>query len=217
MTGGVAPGQDKSRGAIQCLFIPCGMLCRTASLTAACLGLPAGTAACDVKLTGADKTVPNLNGGLDGVYTVTACESGRPLYTRQKSPKNGAQGCCRTAAWRLRWPQPACISLQEHIVRLEDCRCQVPVSMQCLAHFSPTAVFEAPCSVCWRMHMLEQQGGSEHATKGLWRTASTPASADLDQTASAETCCTAVQRTECSGTPPCLGTGTSPTAQHPRM
>eukprot|EP00891_Asterochloris_glomerata_P009670 jgi/Astpho2/9670/Aster-x0861 len=48
----------------------------------------AGTAACDVKLTGADKTVPNLKGGLDGVYTVTACESGRPLYTRQKSPKN---------------------------------------------------------------------------------------------------------------------------------
>ena len=63
-----------------------------AQLTAACPTLLAGTAACDVKLTGADAIVPNLNGGLDGVYTVTACESGRPLYTRQESPKNGAQG-----------------------------------------------------------------------------------------------------------------------------
>ena len=142
-------------------------------LSGACPALLAGTAACDVKLSGADKTVPNLNGGLDGVYKVTACESGRPLFTRQKSPKNGAQAlqlCCSAAEVApVCVHQPAGAHCQAG--RLAGCCCQCPVPMQHLLHLSPKAAWEA-CSVRWWVRKLEQQGSSEHATRDMWHTAS---------------------------------------------
>ena len=46
--------------------------------------------ACDLKLEGADATLKGLQGGLDGVYAVSSCESGLPLYKRKDSLANGA-------------------------------------------------------------------------------------------------------------------------------
>lgn len=47
-----------------------------------------GTAPCDIKLSGVDKQADasKLTGGLDGVYKLTGCHNGRPLYKREKSP-----------------------------------------------------------------------------------------------------------------------------------
>ena len=40
---------------------------------------------CDIQVSGADVHVPLLPGGVDGVYKVHTCESGRPAFKRQKS------------------------------------------------------------------------------------------------------------------------------------
>nr|BCL66257.1 hypothetical protein [Volvox reticuliferus] len=45
-----------------------------------------GTASCDIKFTGVDKQADKLNGGLDGVYKLTSCYNGKPMYKRQSSP-----------------------------------------------------------------------------------------------------------------------------------
>ncbi len=41
---------------------------------------------CSLSVTGADKHVPLLSGGLDGKYKLHHCEGGRPAYVREKSP-----------------------------------------------------------------------------------------------------------------------------------
>lgn len=46
---------------------------------------------CDLQLTGANKLVPLLSGGLDGIYKVHTCENGRPAFRRAKGPKSGEQ------------------------------------------------------------------------------------------------------------------------------
>ena len=40
---------------------------------------------CALSVTGADKNVPLLPGGLDGRYKLHHCEGGRPAYVRDKS------------------------------------------------------------------------------------------------------------------------------------
>ncbi|GLI62884.1 hypothetical protein VaNZ11_005657 [Volvox africanus] len=45
-----------------------------------------GTASCDIKVAGVDKQADKLNGGLDGVYKLTSCYNGKPMYKRQSSP-----------------------------------------------------------------------------------------------------------------------------------
>eukprot|EP00884_Botryococcus_braunii_P000617 jgi/Botrbrau1/10556/Bobra.0343s0005.1 len=49
-----------------------------------------GTKPCDVKVEGADKVLKDLPGGIDGVYEVTTCENGRPMYSR-KTKKAGEE------------------------------------------------------------------------------------------------------------------------------
>eukprot|EP00884_Botryococcus_braunii_P016135 jgi/Botrbrau1/3204/Bobra.37_2s0034.1 len=49
-----------------------------------------GTKPCDVKVEGADKVLKDLPGGIDGVYEVTTCENGRPMYSR-KTMKAGEE------------------------------------------------------------------------------------------------------------------------------
>ncbi len=50
---------------------------------------PTGVPACDLSIEGADKVLTLLKGGIDGVYKVTSCQHGRPLYVRQNSPAGG--------------------------------------------------------------------------------------------------------------------------------
>lgn len=45
-----------------------------------------GTATCDLKLSGIDKQADKLKSGLDGVYKLTGCHNGRPMYKRKDSP-----------------------------------------------------------------------------------------------------------------------------------
>jgi iron-regulated transporter 1 len=45
-----------------------------------------GTASCDLKLEGLNSQADLLAGGIDGVYKLTNCHNGKPLYTREKSP-----------------------------------------------------------------------------------------------------------------------------------
>lgn len=51
-----------------------------------------GTASCDVRISGADKTADQLQGGIDGVYAIAACHNGKPLYRRKDSTEG--QVCC---------------------------------------------------------------------------------------------------------------------------
>jgi len=44
-----------------------------------------GLQACDIKISGADKTLDKLDGGMDGTYAVIGCHDGRPLYQRKGS------------------------------------------------------------------------------------------------------------------------------------
>lgn len=48
--------------------------------------LPNGTATCDVRVSGVDKQADKLPGGLDGIYTLSGCHHGRPMYKRKDSP-----------------------------------------------------------------------------------------------------------------------------------
>ncbi|KAG2496830.1 hypothetical protein HYH03_005235 [Edaphochlamys debaryana] len=48
--------------------------------------LSSGTAACDVRIRGVDKQADHLPGGIDGVYELTSCHNGKPLYLRKNSP-----------------------------------------------------------------------------------------------------------------------------------
>lgn len=66
-----------------------GVYRRDLESVAAVVGYLAGTA-CDLKVEGADKVLKGLPGGIDGVYQVTSCESGRPLYTRTGKKAGGA-------------------------------------------------------------------------------------------------------------------------------
>lgn len=50
------------------------------------LVLADGTAPCDLKIEGVDKQADLLKGGLDGVYKISSCFNGKPLYKRQNSP-----------------------------------------------------------------------------------------------------------------------------------
>ena len=51
----------------------------------------AGTA-CDLKIDGADKLLKAaLGGGLDGLYEVTSCQNGLPMYKRKDSRPNGME------------------------------------------------------------------------------------------------------------------------------
>lgn len=45
-----------------------------------------GTATCDLKISGADKQADLLTGGIDGVYKLTSCHNGKPMYKRVSSP-----------------------------------------------------------------------------------------------------------------------------------
>ncbi|KAG2429240.1 hypothetical protein HXX76_011009 [Chlamydomonas incerta] len=45
-----------------------------------------GTASCDIKVKGVDKQADRLKGGLDGVYQLTSCYNGKPMYKRKNSP-----------------------------------------------------------------------------------------------------------------------------------
>jgi hypothetical protein len=52
-----------------------------------------GTSACDVKLDGADKLLKtSVNGGIDGVFEVLYCHSGKPLYVRHSGRPSGTAG-----------------------------------------------------------------------------------------------------------------------------
>eukprot|EP01023_Acetabularia_acetabulum_P015041 TRINITY_DN1729_c0_g1_i3.p2 TRINITY_DN1729_c0_g1~~TRINITY_DN1729_c0_g1_i3.p2 ORF type:complete len:522 (-),score=154.12 TRINITY_DN1729_c0_g1_i3:697-2262(-) len=42
---------------------------------------------CDVKVEGADKHLKNLDGGIDGVYTLAGCHNSRPKYVRYQPEK----------------------------------------------------------------------------------------------------------------------------------
>lgn len=44
-----------------------------------------GTASCDLKITGADKKADKLAAGVDGIYKLTSCMYGKPLYKRVNS------------------------------------------------------------------------------------------------------------------------------------
>ncbi|MEW5315744.1 MAG: hypothetical protein WDW38_007150 [Sanguina aurantia] len=44
------------------------------------------TASCDIKIMGVNKQADKLSGGLDGIYTLSACYNGKPLYKREQSP-----------------------------------------------------------------------------------------------------------------------------------
>ncbi len=52
----------------------------------------AGTSPCDVKLSGVDTQIANLTDGVDGVYKLWSCESGRPLYKREQPGDHEQQG-----------------------------------------------------------------------------------------------------------------------------
>ena len=54
--------------------------------------------ACDLKLEGADSVLKGMQGGLDGLYEVSSCESGLPTYKRKDSKPNGVQGWCSQVA-----------------------------------------------------------------------------------------------------------------------
>ena len=49
-----------------------------------CAGVYKGL--CSLSVSGADKHVPLLPGGLDGRYKLHHCEGSRPAYVREKSP-----------------------------------------------------------------------------------------------------------------------------------
>ncbi|KXZ48238.1 hypothetical protein GPECTOR_29g19 [Gonium pectorale] len=44
-----------------------------------------GTASCDIKIQGVDKQADKLAGGLDGVYKLSSCYNGKPMYKRKNS------------------------------------------------------------------------------------------------------------------------------------
>lgn len=44
---------------------------------------------CSLQLTGANKLVPLLAGGLDGIYKLHTCENGRPAFKRATGPEEG--------------------------------------------------------------------------------------------------------------------------------
>lgn len=46
-----------------------------------------GTRPCDVQVRGVDAAAPNLVGGMDGIYKLSTCENGRPLYKRDTTDK----------------------------------------------------------------------------------------------------------------------------------
>ncbi|PNH03424.1 hypothetical protein TSOC_010515 [Tetrabaena socialis] len=50
--------------------------------------LTADTPPCDIRLTGVDKQAGKgeLSGALDGVYQLSSCHNGKPMYTRKNSP-----------------------------------------------------------------------------------------------------------------------------------
>jgi iron-regulated transporter 1 len=64
----------------------------TSSSTSSCtdkdgkVKLTNGTATCDLKLSGADKAADKLKSGLDGVYKLSGCHNGKPMYKRKDSP-----------------------------------------------------------------------------------------------------------------------------------
>lgn len=45
-----------------------------------------GTASCEIKIAGVNQQADKLNGGLDGVYQLTSCYNGKPMYKRKNSP-----------------------------------------------------------------------------------------------------------------------------------
>jgi iron-regulated transporter 1 len=45
-----------------------------------------GTASCDLKLSGVNSMADKLKSGLDGIYKLSACHNGRPMYKRKDSP-----------------------------------------------------------------------------------------------------------------------------------
>lgn len=53
--------------------------------------LKEGVASCAIKLSGVDAKADLLTGGIDGVYKLSACHNGRPLYIRDKSPAGEAR------------------------------------------------------------------------------------------------------------------------------
>ena len=144
-----------------------------APMTAACLALLAGTPACDVKLSGADTTVPNLNGGPGRRLHGHSLRERAPAVHAAKEP----QEWCAAAATLLLggWGGPG--------LRAPACRSTlsswpagrlplpVPVPMQCLPHLSPESCIGSSRLRRW-LHMLEPHGSSEHATRGLWHTTS---------------------------------------------
>ncbi|MEW5306342.1 MAG: hypothetical protein WDW36_008811 [Sanguina aurantia] len=54
------------------------------------------TASCDIKIMGVNKQADKLSGGLDGIYTLSACYNGKPLYKREQSPVGDWTVCCGT-------------------------------------------------------------------------------------------------------------------------
>lgn len=62
---------------------------------------------CDIQITGGNKLVPLMPGGIDGIYKLHTCENGRPAFKRQRSPPGGEAACGLCAApfscCRTRW------------------------------------------------------------------------------------------------------------------
>lgn len=47
-----------------------------------------GTDSCDLLLSGADAAADRLQGGLDGVYYLSGCFDGKPMYHRSEGPQD---------------------------------------------------------------------------------------------------------------------------------
>ena len=63
---------------------------------------------CDLQLTGANKLVPLLHGGLDGIYKLHTCESGRPAFRRTTGPEHGEHEDTGWQSQPVHWPALAC-------------------------------------------------------------------------------------------------------------
>ena len=79
---------------------------------------------CDLQLTGANKLAPLLHGGLDGIYKLHTCESGRPAFRRTTGPENGKRG---DTAWAKSARALICYRLQVLTRCAARCRNTAPV------------------------------------------------------------------------------------------
>ena len=141
--------------------------------------------ACDLKLDGADSVLKGMQGGLDGLYEVSSCESGLPTYKRKDSKPNGARGWCSQAPVLRQSAGPASAERRQ----AASCWLRVCADWSCAPEI--LRLDDSLCST--QVAAAAALGAGEAAEQG--------AEAGV-----------LLQRGECSGTARSSGTGTSPTA-----